>query len=864
MLPYADLPESANGRTFTPNITPVYDLNDDHFTPPEGSPPIRQRLKSPAERFNHVRVQFRNRSTQYATEIAEAKDETDISINGVRSAPIVNAPWVCLPGTAQRIAFNKMQRALHVCAEYEFALPWHFALLEPMDLVTLTDTTLELAQWPTRITVIEENSDGDLTVTSEDYPPGTANAALYPSDGGSGYKPDYNADPGNVAAPVIFELPTQLATDTGLQVAVAVRGVSANWGGAQVWCSLDGTNYELTGTVYGPARYGTLSSVFTTQVTVQGLGDTAFLLSTSAAAASALQTLCYVGGASPEYFAYQIAGLSGPGNYGLLGLVRGAYGTTVTPHTVGDPFVRVDDRVVRSQPLPLSLIGSTISFKFCSFNQFGGGQQGLSEVSAYSYAITGALARLPPGAVTGLAAGGGPGAGRITWTPNTEGDYSETELRLGASWAAGTLLARIKGSTYPWTIATAGSYTVWAKHLDALGNESTNAVSVVVTVDSLGTVIANSQNYGQNLLAESDQSVAVKFVGSSVGNGSAIQGPRYQSDEPSWDGTNYVLQAGRTRGVYVFQSNRHTGVITPDSDSLGNTAALDIVFDSWVPVVAQQRVCASVYVQQHRCRHRVYLAVYSATGVPLAFQFGAEGTSGADLANTLGNYERIHTILNSAPAGSAYMRMVIRKYNTEAGQTSSFSFLAAPQIEVLAPNAAGPSPYSPGPVGAIGTDQLLKNTTFDFPFVITPETSVVTVTEEMGFTGPVGAQIRRQQPTVSFNFTPQESGSLVVVYYGTFTVSTGATNGSGGAVIEMQSGLRVFPVGGATSTVQSKLRADRLAPNLSSQPLSQNITGRFDVVAGVQYTVQFGAAKLDSSITLTVAGQDLSALLNKR
>jgi len=699
MLPYADTAETGYGRTYTPNVTPVYDLNDDHFTPPEGSPPIRQRLKSPAERFNHVRVQFRNRATQYAAEIAEAKDETDISVNGTRSMPIVNAPWVCEPATAQRVAFNKMQRALHVCAEYEFQLPWHFALLEPMDLVTLTDTTLELAQLPTRITVIEENADGDLNMTSEDYPAGTASAALYPTDGGSGYKPDYNADPGNADAPTIFELPTQLATDTGLQIGVAVRGSGANWGGAQVWSSLDGTNYQMLGTVYGASRYGTLASAFTSTVDVQGLG-TAQLISGSAADSAALRTLCYVGGSQPEYFAYQTANLAGAGAYTLAGLVRGAYGTPETAHAIGDEFVRVDERVALSEPMPLSLIGSTIYIKLCSFNHFGGGQQGLAEVAHTTYTITGDLARLPPGNVLGLAASGGAGAGRITWTPNTEGDYAETELRLGASWAAGTLLARIKGSSYPWTIATPGTYTLWVKHVDQLGNESATAATVSVTVDALGTFIGELQSYGQNLLPESDQMVRVMFAADGVlaangaqlynPNGADLDGP-FSVDEPGYALSTYQLVGQRSKLVFMKQTGRHTGTVNvTDLDPVGNSLAGASPYLVTVPIKPGDRMAVALEGNGHRCYWRAAVLMLAADGVTQLGWFLGDfaGTPAqAAVTNVLANLQRSETVFTVPTGGApAPIPILVDTFTDTDGTTMS-----AAHVPDLARTASGVS-----------------------------------------------------------------------------------------------------------------------------------------------------------------------------
>ena len=215
MVPYADAAASGNGRTFTPATTPLYQLDDDCYTPAEEGSPIGVTLKSPADRYNHWRVEFVNRANAYAVEIAEAEDQADIDANGRRSADVLQAHWVCDPAVARLVAQIKLQRSLAVCAEYSVPLPEHYALIEPAELLTLSDTVLQMADVPVRVTVIDEMEDGGLTVTCEDYPAGTASAAVYPSQHGAGYGADYNAAPGNADAPAIFESPAPL-TGTGV------------------------------------------------------------------------------------------------------------------------------------------------------------------------------------------------------------------------------------------------------------------------------------------------------------------------------------------------------------------------------------------------------------------------------------------------------------------------------------------------------------------------------------------------------------------------------------------------------------------------------------------------------------------------
>lgn len=81
------------------------------------------------------------------------------------------------------------------------------------------------------------------------------------------------------------------------------------------------------------------------------------------------------------------------------------------------------------------------------------------------------------------------GAVPIRWAANSEPDYSHTELRRGASWAAGVPLTgssatESSSNEYLWAWPAQGSYTVWAKHFDTSGNASATAASLAVTVSA--------------------------------------------------------------------------------------------------------------------------------------------------------------------------------------------------------------------------------------------------------------------------------------------------------------------------------------------------------------------------------------------
>lgn len=484
MVPLGDVPITGNGVTYTPNTTPVYDLDDDSWLQDGTEDPLQWEIKLPSDRFNHVRVEFSDRANYYNKSIAEAKDDADIAVNGQRTMATVSAPWICDAAVAALVARIFLQRSLNITGTGRLKLPWAFCLLEPCDLVTLTDEALGFAQLPVRITAIGEDDDGTLEVEVEDWPLGTASPARYPTQAATGYQHDYNASPGAIEAPVIFEAPAQV-TGSGLQVWVAVRGAGPVWGGCQVHVSLDGATYRRIGVVYGGARYGRLAGAMGSTVGVNELGSQQ-LLSGSAADAAKLQTLCWVGPGAQEFFAYETATLVGAGAYTLAGLVRGAYGTTASAHTTGDRFVRIDSAIAKSEDLDQALIGSTIYFKCTSFNVFGGGQQGIDEVSAVPYTITGAMAQLLPGiAGKGLLTQ----ASALTFQYPKAGGVNPGAITLTAS-RKGTLAGAVTWSVTAGTISITGSGDTVTLAASSMLTESATVRATIT--DAIGTYTADT------------------------------------------------------------------------------------------------------------------------------------------------------------------------------------------------------------------------------------------------------------------------------------------------------------------------------------------------------------------------------------
>lgn len=390
IVPYGDVKLSGNGAAYVPNLTPVYDLTDDDFIVSGAEDPLRVERKTNADAYNQIQVEYLDRANDYNIAVAEVKDQANIEQYGLRPKDAVKMHGICDAKVANHVAQLLLQRALYVRNEYEFKLGWKYCLLEPMDLVTLTDEGLGLDKTPVRIIEIEEDEEGVLTVKAEDFPMGAATATAYPTQPSLGYSADYNKSPGNAHAPVVFEAPLQL-TGGEPQIWLATAGGDM-WGGAEVWISTDGDSYTRIGATNKKARFGSLSAplasgaVFDRANTLNVEISAGQMTGGTEQDSRDLLTLCYVDG---EFLAYETAELKGVGRYTLGNLTRGAYGSNIDRHNAGSQFVRIDEAMFK-YAVPANWVGRTVWVKLVSFNVFGSGVQELAEVPAYSYTIKGA------------------------------------------------------------------------------------------------------------------------------------------------------------------------------------------------------------------------------------------------------------------------------------------------------------------------------------------------------------------------------------------------------------------------------------------------------------------------------------------
>jgi hypothetical protein len=453
-IPYGDTPVSNLGFNFTPNVTPIYDLDDDDFIVEDNADPVQCSRIDLFEAYNVWRLECADRSNAYNLTTVESRDQATIELvsqrlgggRGERIAPTVTAHEICDTNVALISGQLMLQRAIGVRNTYKFRLSWEYCLLDPMDLVTITDAILGLNQAPVRITDIEEDDNGYLEVTAEEFPLGYATAALYKTTSVVNDPTNRNASAGAVNAPLITELTDEFSG--GNFITFGVSSPNPLYGGCTVYMATDpGGPFDPIGTLNGNTKMGVTTADFPA-VALNPSGQTVdqvntlsvnltesngALTSATTNAALALTDPCYVGG---ELVSFATATLTAANQYNLNYLVRGAFGTesAIADHPAGTVFARLDSAIFQWE-FDQSQIGTTLYFKFASFNSYGAGAQSLADCAAYAYQIQGTALASPLPTVENLYSNFEAGFQKIYW--DQVDDFRNGifyEWRQGTDW----------------------------------------------------------------------------------------------------------------------------------------------------------------------------------------------------------------------------------------------------------------------------------------------------------------------------------------------------------------------------------------------------------------------------------------------
>lgn len=405
IFPYCDAPVAGNGSTYTPNLTPIYSLgDDDYLEPPQGT------RKAVADTFNHVRVEFLDRSNTYNTAICEATDLGDVAINGERVMDTLSFHGITSNAVARQVSQLILQTSLYERNTIKFKVRTDYCLLEPMDYIGIQDSVFGYGSVNAvgavtsaqvfRVTKVTDDDKDTLEIEAMEISGTVRTSALYNWQGAQGFEANYNQTPGSVQAPAFLEAGGALVGAIGgIHLWISVNGPSgsAAWGGCDVWMSFDNATFEQIGTITVPGRYGVTNASLASSTAVPDVTNTlgvtlnnvlSVLNTGSAADAQNNRMLIAVGsGATTEIISYETATLVTAGQYAITTMYRGLYGTQPQTHSSGAQFMRLDASVLQLEIDP-GWMGQTLHFKFTSFNMVGKAEELLSAVTSYPYTLS--------------------------------------------------------------------------------------------------------------------------------------------------------------------------------------------------------------------------------------------------------------------------------------------------------------------------------------------------------------------------------------------------------------------------------------------------------------------------------------------
>ena len=184
---------------------PAMEIDPDHL---RGA--VRLKRRSTTDRRNVLPVSYKDRGRNYNDVPFEAQDPAGVGRFGQAKAQTQSWPWVTSSAVASRLAWLRLLREVRDLVTYEFEVDGRYRLLEPGDIVTLSDPGNRIAARPVRITRIQESGSW-IRMEAE-----SVRVSVTPE--GSLPAPDPEPFPTTVApsvnSPIVFAAPASLTGGT--------------------------------------------------------------------------------------------------------------------------------------------------------------------------------------------------------------------------------------------------------------------------------------------------------------------------------------------------------------------------------------------------------------------------------------------------------------------------------------------------------------------------------------------------------------------------------------------------------------------------------------------------------------------------
>lgn len=441
-IPYSEVSAVGNGAIYNaPTASgPVANLTESDFIGDASAPLVTIERKAQVDVPNLLQIQHPNRASDYNDVIVSQPETASIALYGPRKDSPKQMRCIQDVGVARMILGVEVRKKNYLRNTYKFKLQAKWKLLEPMDLITLTDSQIGLSALPVRLTSISEDQNYELDCEAEPFiygchapNDGFSLPAAVPVTAAQPYKAQTGASPGRVNTPIIFEPVPRLYGATNQQwLWLVVSAPSTIYGGCQVFLSTDGgSSYNQVGQITGSAITGSATADWPAASDPDTTNDLPLDLTESLGTLSSYLASdrdnfvypCYVAGGNSsipyELMTYNTATLTAANKYTLKAtgtgneLRRAVFGAPAAgagvDHPLGSRFAWLGPVGAAAQPGVLKLqmdptwIGKTLHFKFLAFNNYQGSLESLSDAVDYTYTPTGTVGSVnPSGAPTQL------------------------------------------------------------------------------------------------------------------------------------------------------------------------------------------------------------------------------------------------------------------------------------------------------------------------------------------------------------------------------------------------------------------------------------------------------------------------------
>lgn len=386
------------------------------------TPPITVSRKARFDMLPTLSLTILDRNSNYAPSAVSEPTVATVSLFGTKKADPQNLDMITDPAIAKKILGIMQRRMNLIDRTYKFTLNTKWQMLEPMDLVTLTEPKIGLFNVPVRLLSVEEDDKFNLACEAEPFIYGVHSPTTISVDTATQSTGGILNGPGvNVNPPIIFEpVPPLYSNNTNQrQLWLVVSAKSLTYGGCVVYLSTDGgATYNPVGTIYGNATMGVAAADFAAHADPDATDSLLLDLTESYGQLNSYSVAdrdnfvypCYIepgaGGIPYELISYATANNTGANLYTLPPTTRRSIfgapnaGGPGVDHPTNSRFAFLTPGVAPPGILKLIMdprwIGVTLYFKFPAFAGNSSLIQQLTGLTAYPYTPTGTTGGVNP------------------------------------------------------------------------------------------------------------------------------------------------------------------------------------------------------------------------------------------------------------------------------------------------------------------------------------------------------------------------------------------------------------------------------------------------------------------------------------